>query len=530
MCGWPTRRCGSGPPPAAESYLVVERVLEAARRTGAAAVHPGYGFLSESAAFARAVRDAGLIFVGPPPEAMERLGGKDSAKALLAPAGVPLVPGYHGADQADARLRDEAERIGFPLLIKAAAGGGGKGMRRVDAAGGLPRRAGRLPARGQGGVRRRPGAARAADRPAAPCRGAGVRRPARQRRAPVRARLHAAAPAPEDHRGGAGTRPRARDARGAGPGRHRCGAGRRLRERRHGRVPARPGGRLLLHRDEHAAPGRASGDRGDHRPGPGRVAAARSPPASRCRCGRRRSRAAATPSRRGSTPRTRPGASCPRSAGCAPCACPTGLDGVRVDTGVEEGDAVTPYYDPMIAKIIAHGADRAAALERLAAALDATQVEGVTTNLAFLRAAAGSPSLPRDARSTPAGSTARAREALAAEPPADADDAAAGRAGDRGAEPRPAGAAAACRAPTGPRPGTGCDAWRLNQRAARAGPAARRRGAAHRHRRGHAASASPRRLGDDASCTRAAASPTAGSGSRATAGAAASRPRSSATR
>ena len=99
-----------GPAPAAESYLLVERVLEAARRTGAEAVHPGYGFLSESAAFARAVRDAGLVFVGPPPEAMERLGGKDSAKALLAPAGVPLVPGYHGADQDDARLRGRGRR------------------------------------------------------------------------------------------------------------------------------------------------------------------------------------------------------------------------------------------------------------------------------------------------------------------------------------------------------------------------------------------------------------------------------------
>jgi 3-methylcrotonyl-CoA carboxylase alpha subunit len=86
-----------GPSPAAESYLVVERVLDAARRAGAAAVHPGYGFLSESSAFARAVREAGLTFVGPSPEAMELMGGKDTAKEVMGRAGVPLVPGYHGA-------------------------------------------------------------------------------------------------------------------------------------------------------------------------------------------------------------------------------------------------------------------------------------------------------------------------------------------------------------------------------------------------------------------------------------------------
>ena len=100
-----------GPPSAAESYLLADRVLEAARRTGAAAIHPGYGFLSESSAFARAVRDAGLIFVGPPAEAMDRLGGKDSAKSLLEPAGVPLVPGYHGSDQDDRHLLAQAGRI-----------------------------------------------------------------------------------------------------------------------------------------------------------------------------------------------------------------------------------------------------------------------------------------------------------------------------------------------------------------------------------------------------------------------------------
>ncbi|HKR87064.1 MAG TPA: acetyl/propionyl/methylcrotonyl-CoA carboxylase subunit alpha [Phenylobacterium sp.] len=122
-----------GPAPAAESYLVGAKILDAARRTGAQAIHPGYGFLSENAEFAEAVTAAGLIWVGPPPSAIRAMGLKDAAKALMAKAGVPVTPGYLGEDQSDARLAAEAAKIGFPLLIKAVAGGGGKGMRRVDA-------------------------------------------------------------------------------------------------------------------------------------------------------------------------------------------------------------------------------------------------------------------------------------------------------------------------------------------------------------------------------------------------------------
>jgi acetyl/propionyl-CoA carboxylase alpha subunit len=122
-----------GPAPAAESYLVGARILEAARQTGAQAIHPGYGFLSENAEFAEAVTAAGLIWVGPPPSAIRAMGLKDAAKALMAKAGVPVTPGYLGEDQSDARLQAEADKIGYPLLIKAVAGGGGKGMRRVDA-------------------------------------------------------------------------------------------------------------------------------------------------------------------------------------------------------------------------------------------------------------------------------------------------------------------------------------------------------------------------------------------------------------
>ena len=124
-----------GSAPALESYLNIPAVLDAARRSGAEAIHPGYGFLSENAAFAQAVAEAGLVFIGPPAAAIHAMGDKAGAKRLMEAAGVPTVPGYTGDDQADTTLAAEAERIGYPLLIKAVAGGGGMGMREVhDAA------------------------------------------------------------------------------------------------------------------------------------------------------------------------------------------------------------------------------------------------------------------------------------------------------------------------------------------------------------------------------------------------------------
>jgi 3-methylcrotonyl-CoA carboxylase alpha subunit len=123
-----------GPAPARDSYLNIEAILDAARNSGAEAIHPGYGFLSENAEFAEACEAAGLVFIGPPASAMRVMGSKAAAKDLMLRHGVPLVPGYHGADQNPARLLDEAERIGFPVLIKASAGGGGRGMREVDSA------------------------------------------------------------------------------------------------------------------------------------------------------------------------------------------------------------------------------------------------------------------------------------------------------------------------------------------------------------------------------------------------------------
>ncbi len=121
-----------GPAPARESYLKGEAIIAAALESGAQAIHPGYGFLSENAAFARAVREAGLTLIGPPPEAIEAMGSKSAAKALMARAGVPLVPGYHGERQEADYLRGQADAIGYPVIIKASAGGGGKGMRIVE--------------------------------------------------------------------------------------------------------------------------------------------------------------------------------------------------------------------------------------------------------------------------------------------------------------------------------------------------------------------------------------------------------------
>ncbi|MFV3073472.1 acetyl-CoA carboxylase biotin carboxylase subunit [Niveispirillum fermenti] len=127
-----------GPAPARESYLVIDRIIAAARAAGADAIHPGYGFLSENAAFADAVAAAGLVFIGPPAGAIRAMGGKSEAKALMEKAGVPLVPGYHGEDQGDELLAAQAARIGFPVLIKASAGGGGKGMKVAASADEFP--------------------------------------------------------------------------------------------------------------------------------------------------------------------------------------------------------------------------------------------------------------------------------------------------------------------------------------------------------------------------------------------------------
>ena len=129
---WADQAVCLGPAAAEESYLAIKKILLAAERTGADAVHPGYGFLAENADFARACQDAGLIFIGPPAAAIELMGSKRLSKVAMQEAGVRCIPGYQGDDQSDSQLLSQAGKIGFPLMVKASAGGGGKGMRLVS--------------------------------------------------------------------------------------------------------------------------------------------------------------------------------------------------------------------------------------------------------------------------------------------------------------------------------------------------------------------------------------------------------------
>ena len=277
-----------GPSPVGESYLSIDRILEAAHKSGADAVHPGYGFLSENEAFAAACEKAGLVFIGPPPAAIAAMGNKAAAKRRMIDAGVPCVPGYQGADQSDANLEKEARKIGLPVMVKAAAGGGGRGMRLVERDG---RSSGSDPHGAHRG-RERLRLGRADPREGrdrrAPRRDPGLRRRPRQRHPSRRARLLGAAPPPEGDRGSALARRDGRPAPAHGRRRRRGRPRHRLSRRRHGRVPAGRRRRLLLPGDEHPPAGRASGDRGDHRPGSRGLAAQGGDAARSCRSPRSR--------------------------------------------------------------------------------------------------------------------------------------------------------------------------------------------------------------------------------------------------
>ncbi|MBP0444071.1 acetyl/propionyl/methylcrotonyl-CoA carboxylase subunit alpha [Roseomonas sp. SSH11] len=378
-----------GPAPARESYLRIDAIIEAALASGAEAIHPGYGFLSENAEFAEACAAAGITFIGPPPAAIRAMGSKSAAKALMEKAGVPLVPGYHGADQSPDTLRHEAERIGYPLLIKASAGGGGKGMKVVEAAEGL-----------EAGLALAKGEARSAfgddhvllerylTRPRhieiqvfADTRGNTVHLFERdcsiQRR---HQKVVEEAPAP-------GMDPARREAMG----RAACDAARAIGYVGAGTVEFIAEGDSFAFMEmntrlqvEHPVTEAITGQ--DLVEWQLRVAAGQPLPLLQDGL---RIQGHAIEVRLYAEDPARDFA--PSTGRIEHLRFPAEAGGIRVDTGIREGDAVTIHYDPMIAKIIAHGPDRGAALARLSRALASTEIVGPATNLRLLRAIAAEP-------------------------------------------------------------------------------------------------------------------------------------------
>ena len=191
-----------GPGPATESYLVVEKILEVAKQSGAEAIHPGYGFLAENAAFARACEEAGIVFIGPPASAIDAMGSKTRARELMDEAGVPIVPGTTDPVETveDAR-KVIADSVGYPVAIKAAGGGGGKGFRVAESEDELEKAFEGASREGEKFFSDADRLRRALPARPAPRRGAGARRRPRQRHPPLRARLLGAAPPPEADRG-----------------------------------------------------------------------------------------------------------------------------------------------------------------------------------------------------------------------------------------------------------------------------------------------------------------------------------------
>ncbi|MBR0680935.1 acetyl/propionyl/methylcrotonyl-CoA carboxylase subunit alpha [Roseomonas eburnea] len=379
-----------GAAPARDSYLSIPRIIDVARRSGAEAIHPGYGFLSENAAFAEACAEAGIVFIGPPPSAIRAMGSKAESKALMERSGVPLVPGYHGEAQDPALLMDAAKRIGFPVLIKASAGGGGKGMRVVESVNDF------LPA--LEGAQREALASFGDDRVLvekylsrprhieiqvfADTQGNTVslfERDCSIQRRHQKVLEEAPAPGMDLTRRQAMGDAAVAAARAVGY----VGAGTvefiaegdafyfmemntrlqvehpvtemvtgldlvewQLRVAAGERLPLPPEGLSIR---GHAIEARiyAEDPGRDFLPSTGRLAHLRQPHAV-------------------------PGK-------------------VRVDTGVRQGDAITPHYDPMIAKLIVWGEDRPAAVRRLTAALAEYEVVGLETNLGLLRAIVAHP-------------------------------------------------------------------------------------------------------------------------------------------
>jgi 3-methylcrotonyl-CoA carboxylase alpha subunit len=372
-----------GPAPAAESYLRGERVIEAATRCGAEAIHPGYGFLSENEGFARACAKARLVFIGPPPEAIAAMGDKSAAKRLMEKAGVPLVPGYHGEKQDRDFLAREAQKIGFPVLIKASAGGGGKGMRIVQ-------KAAEFPAALEGAQREAKAAfgdarvliERYLERPRhievqvfGDAQGACIHlfeRDCSVQRRHQKVLEEAPAPGMSAARRKEMGEAAVAAARAAGY----VGAGTV-------EFIAEQGGEFYFMemntrlQVEHPVTEMITGL--DLVEWQLRVAAGEPLPLAQEALSIRghavEARLYAEDPERGFLPQT---------GRLVHLRFPQATQAVRIDTGVEAGATITPHYDPMIAKLIAWGEDRPAALARLGAALAAVEIAGVQTNVEFL--------------------------------------------------------------------------------------------------------------------------------------------------
>jgi len=383
-----------GPAPAAQSYLAVEKLIAAAKQARADCIHPGYGFLSENADFARACGDAGIVFVGPPPAAIRAMGLKDRAKALLDKAGVPVVPGYHGERQEPKFLKQKAYELGYPVLIKAVAGGGGKGMRRVEkhadfdaALEGAQREAQSAFGDARVLVEKYVASPRHiefqvfADRHGHVIH-LGERDCSLQRR---HQKVIEEAPAP-------GMSADLRERMGAAA----VAAARAVNYEGAGTIEFIADGAGGLKADgfwfmemntrlqvEHPVTEAVTGL--DLVEWQFRIAAGEPLPLAqhqlRFEGHAVEARLYAENPERGFLPST---------GKLLALQFPTD-EGLRVDAGVEAGSEVTPFYDPMIAKLIAHGASRGQSLDRLAAALEGTIAAGPRTNLTFLAALARAP-------------------------------------------------------------------------------------------------------------------------------------------
>ena len=375
-----------GPAVATDSYLRGDRIIEAARRSGAEAVHPGYGFLSENADFAEACAAAGLAFIGPPTAAIRAMGNKSTAKDIMGRAGVPLVPGYHGADQAS--LQQEADKLGYPVLIKACAGGGGKGMRIVEKAADF--------AAALASCQRESKASFGDDRVLleryltrprhieiqvfADTRGGAVHLFERdcsvQRR---HQKVLEEAPAPGISQARRNSMGEAAIAAAKAIGYVGAGTVEFIAEGDQGKHSGtfyfmEMNTRLQV---EHPVTEMITGlDLVEWQ--------------LRLACGEPLPRSQDELAINGHALEARVYAEDPRkdflpSTGrISHLALPAASRHVRIDSGVRAGDAITPYYDPMIAKLIVWDTDRAAALARMKGALEQLQVVGVATNAEFL--------------------------------------------------------------------------------------------------------------------------------------------------